>query len=127
MQRSCPAKIIFFSYSGKYCFFRKNCYMKSIQNRNTYKKGCIDFCRQTPPRLKTVGPPTNSFLHFFPKILLFPKNLFHNKTSVTKFVIKKIILIFCFRSPLSLKNGQMRPQNSFVQFPQKILLFPKKL
>ncbi len=40
---------------------------------------------------------------------------------------EKVILIFCLRRPLSLKNGQMRPQNSFLQFPQKILLSPKKL
>ncbi len=28
------------------------------------------------------------------------------------------------RETLALKNDQMRPQNSFLQFPQKILFFP---
>ncbi len=36
-------------------------------------------------------------------------------------------LTFCVTSPLSLKNGQMRPQNSFLQFPQKIFFIPRKL
>ncbi len=40
---------------------------------------------------------------------------------------KKVILIFCLISSLSLKNGQTFPQSSFLWFPQKILLFPKKL
>ncbi len=47
--------------------------------------------------------------------------------SGAEFVIKKITLIFRLRRPLSIKNDQMWPQNSFLQFPQKILLFLKKL
>ncbi len=41
-----PPNIICHSYFGKYCFFRQNQYMKSIQNVNAYKKGYVDFCRQ---------------------------------------------------------------------------------
>ncbi len=34
---------------------------------------------------------------------------------------------FLSKKPPCPKNGQMRPQNSFLQFLRKILLFPKKL
>ncbi len=37
------------------------------------------------------------------------------------------MLIFVVRRLLSLKNCQMRPQNSFLRFSLKILLFSKKL
>ncbi len=42
-------KIIFRCYFRKYCFFRKSCEIKNIQNVNAYKKDYIDFCRQTTP------------------------------------------------------------------------------
>ncbi len=40
---------------------------------------------------------------------------------------KKGYIDFLPKKPLSLKNGQICPQNCFLQFPQKILLFLKKL
>ncbi len=60
--------------------------MKNIQNVNAYKKGYIDFCRQaTPPPSHQKGHvlPQMGFSQFSPKILLFSKNLFHNKTFIT--------------------------------------------
>ncbi len=58
--------------------------MKNIQNVDAYKKGYIDFCRQMPPS------PQNDhvfqqmgFSQFSSKILLFLKNLFDNKRSIT--------------------------------------------
>ncbi len=63
---SCPLKIIFLSYFGKYCyFFWKNCYIKNIQNLISYKKFCIDFCRQTPLPLKIVMSSGKWFFTIF--------------------------------------------------------------
>ncbi len=45
-------KIIFRCYFGKYCFIRKNYYMKNIQKVNANKNGYIDFCHQTPLSLQ---------------------------------------------------------------------------
>ncbi len=39
-------------------------------------------------------------------------------------MIKKVILIFCVRRPLSLKNGQMSPRNSSLQFVVSELASP---
>ncbi len=101
--------------------------MKNIRNLDAYKKGYIDFCRQTHP------PPRNGifsrkwfFAFFSENAAFFQKTRFILKHPFTSFAIKKVILIFCLRDPLSRKNGRMRPQNSILQFPQKILLFLKK-
>ncbi len=75
-------KIIFRSYSEKDCFFRKKLLHENIQNHNIYKKCYIEFCRQMPPFPQNC-PPTNGFSHFPQEILLFTKNLFNNKISVT--------------------------------------------
>ncbi len=102
--------------------------MKNIQNVNAYKKSYTNFCPQTPSSSqKGYALSQMDFSQFSLKIMLFSKNLFYDKTSVTWFMIKKVLLIFSLRRPLFLKNGQMSPQNSFLQFPQKILFFPKKL
>ncbi len=69
-------KILFFS--------KKNCWMKNIQNVDAYKKGYIDFCRQmllSPQNCHVL--PQISFSQFSPKILLFSKSLFRNKTFVS--------------------------------------------
>ncbi len=50
-------KIIFCSYSGKYYFFRKNCWMENILNLLSYKKNYINFCWQT------TLPPQNGHNH----------------------------------------------------------------
>ncbi len=76
-----PPQIIFRCYFDKYCFFRKSCQMKNIQNVNAYKKGYIDTnvsSLQNGHVLPQIG-----FSQFSPKILLFSKNLFYNKTFVT--------------------------------------------
>ncbi len=58
--------------------------MKNIQNADVYKIGYIDFCRQTPPSSQNGHVlPQMGFSQFSPKILLFSKNLFYYKTSVT--------------------------------------------
>ncbi len=64
--------------------------------------------------------PSNGFSQFFPKILLFSKNLF--EIFGTQFLIKikkKVILIFGVTLPLSLKNGQMRTITAFCSFLRK--------
>ncbi len=81
--------------------------------------------RRALPLKEVISPPRNGFSQFFQKILFFQKNCFIIKHLVSK-SDKKSYIHFSRKSPLSLKNGQMRPQNSFSQFPQKILLFQKK-
>ncbi len=57
---------------------------KNIQNVNAYKKGYIDFCRQVPASPQNRHAlPQMGFSQFSPKILLFLKKLFYNKTSFT--------------------------------------------
>ncbi len=70
----------------------------------------------------------NSFWPFSQIITaIFFFKLLNNKIFTTSFVIKKVTVIFNTRHHLSLKNCQMRPQNSFSWFSQKILFFSKKL
>ncbi len=57
--------------------------MKNMKNLNTYKKGYINFGRQTLPSLQNGHVlPQMSFSQFFPKILLFSKNVLDNNTSI---------------------------------------------
>ncbi len=86
----------------------------------------IEIIKTTKPLFSTLSP-RNGFSPFSQKITAFLKKLLNNKIFNISFVIKKIMLIFGARRLLSLKNCQMRPQNSFSRFSQKILLFLKKL
>ncbi len=97
--------------------------MKNIQNCNFYKKSYISIIvARCPLPLKTVMSSHKWFVAvFFQKYCLF------RKTCLIIVLIKKVILIFGIRRLLSLKNGQMPRQNSFLQFLQKILLLSKKL
>ncbi len=102
-----PPKISFRRYFGKYCFFFwKNCSTPT-------KKGYIDFCRQTP------SSPQNG--HVLPQMGCF----FRKTCSIIKHVIKNVVLIFCLRSPLSLKIGQCAPRTVFCSFLRKYCFFRK--
>ncbi len=67
------------------------------------------------------------FYNFFVKYCFFRKTCLVVKHLAPNSRIKKVILVCYLTRTLSLKSSQMRPQNSFLQFPQKLLLFPKKL
>ncbi len=67
------------------------------------------------------------FLWFSPKILLFSKNLFIIKYPLPICEKKDYTNFWSTKPSFPKKNGQMRPQNNFLQFPQKIRLFTKKL
>ncbi len=72
--------------------------------------------------------PRNGFLPFSQKVTPFLKKLLNNKIFNTSFVIKKSYIKFLRKTPpFPEKFSQMRPQNSFSQFSQKIRLFSKKL
>ncbi len=119
-----PPKNNFSLIFWKILFFSKKILDKKYSKRRCLQKRLYWFLSPGAPLpLKEPCLPTNGFFAVFSKILLFSKNLLYSKTSVTYFVIKKVILIFCLTSPLSLKNCQMRPQNSFLQCPQKTLIF----
>ncbi len=58
--------------------------MKNTKNVDAHKKGYTDFCRQTSPSPQNGHVlPQMDFPQFPTKILLFSKNLFYNKKSVT--------------------------------------------
>ncbi len=72
---SCPLKIIFRRYFGKYCFFQKNSYMRNFQNLILYKKCYTDSCRHTHPSPynghvlpQMVFPNFSQKYYFFQKI-----------------------------------------------------------
>ncbi len=120
---SCPQKF-FFPFSPKILLFSKKLLNEKIfKSSFPIKKGYIHFRHQTPPSLqKRLRPQKRFFAVFSENYNFFWKNcllIIFN----TSFVIKKVMLIFGARRHLSLKNCQMRPQNSFSQFFQKILFF----
>ncbi len=84
LKKVTPLKKFFRLYFGKYCFFRKSCKIKNIQNFDNYRKGYIDFCRLVPPSPQNGHAlPQMRTSKFSPKIPLFSKNLFYNKISGT--------------------------------------------
>ncbi len=58
-------KIFFRHFLGKFCFLRKNCSIKNIQNLISNEKGYIHFRRQTPPSLQKGIGPQKQFLTVF--------------------------------------------------------------
>ncbi len=69
--------------------------------------------------------PKMVFRSFSRKYCFFLKNLFNNKISGTWFVVRKVVLIFCVRRPISLKHGRICPQNRFCNFLRKYYVFRK--
>ncbi len=90
------------------------------------KKVIFIFLARRPLPFKRDLGPWNGFSLFSQKIQLFLKKLLNNKIFNTSFVIK-VMLIFGPRRLFSLKNCQMRRQNSFSRCSQKNPLFSKKL
>ncbi len=123
-----PKKKFFFTViSENFFFVKKIVKWKIFKTSMLIRKVILIFVvRHHPPVKKLKSPPPQmGFSQFSPKILFSLKNLFYNKTSLTSFAIKNVILICCLRSPLSLKNGQMRTQNSFLQFPENTVFSEK--
>ncbi len=56
--------------------------MKNIQNVDAYKQGYIDFCRQTPPPLRTVVFSHKWVFRSFSKNTASFEKLVYNKISV---------------------------------------------
>ncbi len=84
--------------------------MKNIQNLISYEKGYIDFCRQTLPfPRKGHMPPQMVFRSIFQKNLLV-------KYPVPNSWLKKVILIFSVKRPLSLKIIKCAPRTVFIHF-----------
>ncbi len=73
------------------------------------------------PTLSPDAPFPQNFHNFFRKDYFFRKTCLIIKYPVLIRNKKKL------RRPLSQKNGQIRPQNSFLQYHQKTLLFSSRI
>ncbi len=114
-------------FSENVAFHEKIVRWKNSQNLISHIKGYIYFRPQAPPVFKkALGPQKLFFAVFFRKYSFsLKKKLLNNNIFSTQFIINRVMLIFGARCLLSLKNGQMCPQNSFSMFLGKYDFFRK--
>ncbi len=118
----------FYPFSPKMLLFSKKLLNEKIFKTSfPIKKIIFIFIAGRVLPFKRDLGPKSSFLPFSQKITAFLKKLLNDKIFNSSFVIEKVMSIFDARRLLSLKNCQMRPQNSFSRFSLKILRFSKKL
>ncbi len=121
---SLPPKF-FPPFSPKMLLFSKKLFNEKIFKISVpiLKKRLYSF---SSPETPFPLSPRNSFSRFSQKIQLFLEKLLNNKIFNALFVIKKSYVNFWRKAPFSLKNSQMRRQNSsFTVFSENTAFFEK--